>query len=35
VTSEEDNKILKEIQDRLGVKVKDLPDTIDSSTYSK
>jgi len=33
VAGEEDQKILKEIQDRFVVKVKELPDTIDSSTY--
>jgi len=33
VTSEEDNTILKEIQERFLIKVKEFPETIDSSTY--
>lgn len=33
VSSQEDQTILKDIQDRFLVKVKELPETIDSSTY--
>jgi superfamily II DNA/RNA helicase len=35
VSSDEDKKILQEIQDRFLIKVKEFPETIDSSTYSK
>jgi len=31
VASDDENKILKEIQDRFAVKITDLPDTIDTS----
>ena len=34
-SSTEDEVILKEIQDRFVVKIKPLPDSIESSTYSK
>ena len=33
--SEEDKKILQEIQDRFLIKMKELPETVDASTYSK
>jgi len=33
VTTDENNKILKEIQERFVVKVPTLPNVIDSSTY--
>jgi len=33
VSSDEDKKILAEIQERFVIKIKDLPDTIDPSTY--
>lgn len=35
VSSEEDKKILQEIQDRFLLKIQEFPDTIDSSSYSK
>lgn len=34
-SSDEDKKTLQEIQDRFLIKVKEFPETIESSSYSK
>lgn len=34
ISSEEDKKVLEEIQDRFVVKIQEMPDQIDESTYS-
>jgi ATP-dependent RNA helicase UAP56/SUB2 len=35
VASEEDVKILNDVQERFEVDIKELPEQIDTSTYSK
>ena len=34
VSSDEDKKVLQDIQDRFVVKIKDMPDQIDENTYA-